>query len=70
MSTDRDRKRRHEKCMFNFTAGNDKKKVKSFDNARKKRIKEAMEANGVVYPWSLHNFVDGCQCENCNIERS
>lgn len=44
MSTDKDRKRRHEKCMHNFTAGEDKKKVKSWRNADKKKIKEDMEA--------------------------
>lgn len=43
MSTDKDRKRRHEKCMHNFTAGDDKKKVKSFRNADKKKIKEYMK---------------------------
>jgi hypothetical protein len=69
MSTDRDRKRRHEKCMFNFTAGNDKKKVKSFRNAMKKRIKEDMEANGGISPWSIHNCFEECPCDRCKQER-
>lgn len=43
MSTDKDRKRRHVKCMHNFKAGDDKKRIKGFDNDRKKRVKEAIE---------------------------
>jgi hypothetical protein len=68
MSTDRDRKRRHEKSMFNFTAGRDKKREKSFDNASKKRIKEAMK-EGFHFRWSIHNLFKECQCDACKKER-
>jgi hypothetical protein len=70
MSTDKDRKNRHEKCMFNFTAGYDKKRAKSFRNADKKRIKEAIEENGGIPPWSIHSLFEECPCDKCKQDRA
>ncbi len=66
MSTQRDRARKHEKCMFNFKDGRDKKREKSFDNARKKRLKKALGE----FPTTLDCFkCHQTACNNLTISR-
>lgn len=42
---------------------------KKYGQLSKKRIKEDIEANGGISPWSIHNLFDKCPCERCKEER-